>query len=396
MSFTHGVYRQEVATSIIAPVTGSSGLPVIIGTAKKGPVNQPVLVYSYEEAVEVFGYDNNWAKYTLYEFIYSQFALYGQAPAVLISVGETATVNKIIGGFNSRTGKAEGLELVGEVFPKYRLVPGLIGAPGWSHNPAVGIMMRAKAESVSGIFQCMAVCDAPCDSEHEVYSGIPEWKEGIGYTSNRQIVCWPKLKLGDKVFHMSTQIIGVMTRADHEREDVPYKSPSNELLQCDGCTDDEGNEINLGMLQANYLNGQGIMTALNWIGGWRSWGNRTAAFPSTTDPKDCFIPVRRMFDYIGNEFVLTFWQNVDQPLTVRLVREIVSTYNIRLNGLQAREMILGGRIEFKSNENALTDLMNGVLRFHVYMTPPVPAETIEAILEYDPEYLNALFGALTQ
>ncbi len=395
MAFTHGIYKSEVATSIIAPVTGESGLPVVVGTASKGPVNVPVLVYSYEEAIETFGASDDWETYTLNEFIYSQFALYGQAPAVLINVGKTATAAKIIGGYDSTTGKYTGLELVNHVYPKFRLIPGMILAPKWSEVPEVAAVMKAKAANVSGVFTCIALVDVPCSaSGASKYSDVSSWKTSHNYTDKRMIVCWPKVKLGDKVYHLSTQIAGVMASTDHTRGDVPYKSPSNESLQCDSCIDGEGEELTLTLEEANYLNSQGVVTALNWTGGWRAWGNRTGIYPSSTDVKDVFIPVRRMFDYISNAFIVTFWQEADQPMTARLIRQIVNSFNMFMNGLQAREMILGGRVEFKVNENALTDITNGILRFHVFFTPPVPAETVEGIFEYDPEYLQALFEAV--
>ena len=81
-------------------------------------------------------------------------------------------------------------------------------------------------------------------------------------------------------------------------------------------------------------------------------------------------------------------------MTPRLVKNIVNSYNIRLNGLAARQFILGGRVEFQESENALTDLMNGILRFHIYITPPPPAEQIVGILEFDPEYFQTLFEAV--
>ena len=91
MAFTHGVYTNEVPTSIISPVNSSAGLPVVVGTAPVhltdiNNVNQPKLINSYAEAVNLFGYSEDWEKYTLCEFIYSQFALYGMGPCVLINV----------------------------------------------------------------------------------------------------------------------------------------------------------------------------------------------------------------------------------------------------------------------------------------------------------------------
>ena len=379
MAYTHGVYISETDTAITAPVTGYSGLPVCVGTSQKGPANTPVLVSAYEEATGIFGRSDDWDACTVNEFLYSEFALYGQSPAVIIRSSEA-----------SSAGIIEALSHVDEVFHKLRLIPGIILAPGWSHNPEVAAVMESRASSVSGVFRCISLCDA----EGEKYSEIPAWKEAGTYSSPRQILCWPKLKLGGRIYHMSSHLCGIMNRTDNTRGDVPYKSPSNEILHIDSAVTASGQEVLLTLEQANSLNGQGIMTALNWTGGWRTWGNRTCAYPSSSDPKDSFIAARRMFDYVGNTFISTFWQKADQPMTVRLVREVVNSFNLYLNGLAARDMLLGGRIEFRADENVLTDLMNGVLRFHVFLTPPLPAETIEGILEYDPEYLTALYESL--
>ncbi|MBQ3655200.1 MAG: phage tail sheath family protein, partial [Synergistaceae bacterium] len=300
----------------------------------------------------------------------------------------------IIGGVDATTGDYTGFELVNRVFPKFRLVPGLLGCPKWSEKPEVAAVMRAKAENVNGLFTCTSVVDFPSDSSGaDRYTEVPEWKNRNNYMGTHEIACWPKVKLGDDVFHLSTQIIGLINKTDSGNEDTPYESPSNKLLQMNACVVGEGKELTLGLEEANYLNGQGVVTALNWVGGWRAWGNRTAAYPSNTDVKDCFIPVRRMFDWIGNEFILTFWQKVDGPMTPRLIRTILDSYNVRLNGLAARQYILGGRIEFQSTENPTTDLLDGILRFHLYISPPPPAEQIWAILEYDPSYLSVLFEA---
>ena len=467
MSFKHGVYKSEVPTSIIAPVESTAGLPVIIGTAPvfmtdSPSVNKPVLCYSYEEAVKAFGYSANWDGYTICEFVYSQFGLYGQSPAVIVNVFDPAkhyeqvtsksytainnavnlgadviratlsfdvsnaftanydddgnliatftgnvstvkatyrkakpdavTISDVIGGIDADTGAAKGLEVVSQVFPKLRLIPGIIGCPKWSENSGVSAVMRAKCDNINDLFTCICVSDIPSDTAGaKVYGEVPAWKNQHNYSGTREITCWPKVTLDGKIYHMSTHIIGVMARTDAEHDDVPYKSPSNELMQIDGVITGTGQEVNLGLEQANYLNSQGIMTAMNFMNGYVAWGNRTASYPVITDPKDCFIPVRRMFDYVGNTFITTFWQKVDAPITLRLIETVINSFNMYLNGLSARLMILGGRIEFKENENNVTDLMNGILRFHVYITPSVPAESIEGIFEYDPEYLSVLF-----
>lgn len=63
MAYKHGVYTSEVATSLVAPIEGTAGLMVVVGTAPvnmladpAGAVNKPLLVHSYKEAVEAVGY----------------------------------------------------------------------------------------------------------------------------------------------------------------------------------------------------------------------------------------------------------------------------------------------------------------------------------------------------
>ncbi|MCV4594392.1 phage tail sheath family protein, partial [Escherichia coli] len=76
--------------------------------------------------------------------------------------------------------------------------------------------------------------------------------------------------------------------------------------------------------QANYLNGQGIVTSLNFDG-WKSWGNRNAIYPTSTDPKDAFRVCRRMFNWVGNTLILSHWSKIDNPANRRLIESIVTS-----------------------------------------------------------------------
>ena len=299
----------------------------------------------------------------------------------------------IIGGVNVSTGDYEGLELVHQIYPRFGLVPGIILAPGWSHLSAVAAVMKAKCENISGHFEAICICDVDTDTVTK-YSDVSAWKNTNNYVDHEQLLCWPKLTLGGVKYHFSTQLAGVICKTDAAHDDVPYWSPSNQSLQADGAVsgaDGSEKEIFLDTSNAAYLNGQGIITALNFIGGWKAWGNRTTVYPSVTDPKDAFIPIRRMFNWVNNTLITSFWQKVDNPANKRLIATIVDSANVWLNGLTARGFILGGRVEFREDENPITDLMDGIIRFHVFFTPPSPARDIEFIQEYDPDYLSTLF-----
>lgn len=300
------------------------------------------------------------------------------------------TKDDIIGGVTVE-GKKSGLELIGECFPRFRVVPGLIVAPMYSSDPEVAAVMSAKAENINEHFRAIALIDAPTDTSVNSYSKVAEWKTNNNVVDATQVVCWPMLSLSGTVFQMSTQLMGLIGQVDSDNDDTPYVSPSNKNFEMTAAVLSDGTEVWLGPETAAYLNSQGVVTALNFIGGWKCWGNRTACYPSVTDPKDAFISVRRMFDWIGNTLVQTFWQRVDAPLNRRQIDTIVDTSNIWLNGLAARQYILGGRVEFLESENPTTDLMDGIARFHVYVTPPSPNREIDFTLEYDVNYLSTLF-----
>ena len=298
----------------------------------------------------------------------------------------------IIGGVTAQ-GVRSGFELIEEVFPRFRVVPGLVVCPWRSQSSSVAAVMAAKASKINEVFAAgAALIDAPTTGDQAVYSGVAAWKNINNVTNKKQIVCWPRLNNDGVIYAMSTQLAGVIQQTDGANEDVPYVSPSNQNFSCTGTCLENGNEVFLTQSEAANLNGNGVVTALNFIGGWKCWGNRTAIYPASTDPKDSFIPVERMFTWIANTFVQNYWSRVDFPLTRRQVDTILDSVNIWMNGLAARQYILGGRVEFLANENPTTDLMDGILRFHVYVTPPGPNREIDFILEYDPEYLSTLFA----
>ena len=96
-TYKHGVYTSEQATSMTAPVTGTAGLQVVVGTAPvnmlehpEQAVNTPLLVYNYKEAVAAVGYHDDFAAYTLCESISAAFSVVGTGPLVLINVLDPA------------------------------------------------------------------------------------------------------------------------------------------------------------------------------------------------------------------------------------------------------------------------------------------------------------------
>lgn len=304
------------------------------------------------------------------------------------------TREDVVGGVDALTGLETGMELVRHIYPKLGMVPGLLLAPGWTGDAVVAAALQAKTEAINGVFVCNCLLDIPTEGDDgaAVYTDAKVAKEKMGATSNHAVALWPMVAVGDKIYHYSAMFGALTAYTDASNADVPYESPSNKDLRITATVLADGTEVVLDQQQANdMLNANGITTAIN-MNGFKSWGNSTAAYPSTTDPKDRWFAVRRFFDWDGNNFIRTYFQKVDKPGNKRLIRSIVDSQNIVGNGYVARDYCAGYRLEFLESENPATNLINGHLTVHTFMAPYIPAEYIENIREYD---VNALTAALT-
>lgn len=306
------------------------------------------------------------------------------------------TAADIVGGVDVMTGESTGIELIDSVYPRFNLVAGTLIAPGFSTNATVSSALVSKARSVSGMFPAMAVVDLDAD-EYKTYTAAIAAKNNKNLSDAHLIVCWPKIKSGGTIYHLSTQAAGLMAATDAQNQSIPYVSPSNQPLAMDmaiaGDTAvvGENTEVYLTRDQANLLNQNGICTALAFAG-WRFWGNRTSCYPADTDPRQNFIPVRRMFNFIRNTLATSYVSKLDQPLNRRFINSIVDSANIYLAGLVQQGALLGATLSFDEEDNPATALMDGEVTFRLLITPPSPARSITFILSYDVDALQTLFG----
>lgn len=289
---------------------------------------------------------------------------------------------------------ASGMQGIDLCMTMFGVVPDLICAPGWSHKAEVAAVMATKAAGINGMFPAKALIDIGCgDDGAKTYDTAISGKAALNAVGADQIVCWPMERLGDKVFHASTQLAGRMALVDADNGGIPYESPSNKTIQCDSLCLEDGTEVLLTLDQANILNANGIVTGLNFMGGFKCWGNYTACYPTNTDVKDYYIPISRMFGWVTTSLIKTFWDRLDKPMNRRLIDSIIDTANIWLSGLVGSGYLLGARVEFNEEENPLSDLMAGIIKVHIYMTPPSPAQEIDFVVEYDASYVASALQA---
>ena len=306
---------------------------------------------------------------------------------------ETSKVTKdeIIGGVDPVTYKRKGMELIHEVFPKYRKVPGIILAPGYSHDSEVAAVMETKTKNISGLFQAHAIIDCPADKK---YREIPEWKNENNIVDEDITAVYGLIKLGDDVYYQSLHLAALMSTIDTDQGQVPSESPSNKNYKMDSLVIEEAGEyvkINLDFTQANYLNENGIVTALNFINGWTAWGNFNTCYPSRTDVKDMYISVKRMFKWVANSLILSTWQFVDRKFTNVLRDSINMTVEDWLKGMNGTHLY-GSSIALRAEDNPLTDMQKGIFKWYITMSPILPLQAQIYALEYNLDYLKNYYS----
>ena len=288
------------------------------------------------------------------------------------------------------TAVANGFDNVERCVNTVNVIPDLLVAPGYSDDMVVQAKMTSVAKKFNGVFTAKAVIDVSATYASEAVSN----KSSQGLTDSDQIVFWPMVKKAGKVFHGSTALACAMARVD-AANGCPAASPSNNKMEIDALVvegDDGYEEINQTKADADMLNYAGIVTAFNFLSsGWVCWGNYTAAMYSGRDAsvQEYFIPISRMFDWVGNSLVTTFWSKLDKPLSRRLIDTIIDTATVWLNGLVGAGYLLGARVEFPEAENPVDKLLQGIITVHIYMTPTAPAQEINFTLEYDASYVAA-------
>jgi hypothetical protein len=266
--------------------------------------------------------------------------------------------------------------VVEQVYPALRLVPGFILAPKWSRRETVAARMATLARSINGAFRAMALTTCRptrATSPLRRRAGVEDGDNG--YTSVDSCRVLAEVKNGDDVYHASTVMACVANLTDAAQQRHPVREPEQQGGDGTSAVLDDGTEVLLTAPQANALNDQGIVTLLNGFNGWRLWGNRTGGYPGTTDPKDAFIPIRRMFNWIGNTIILTTDANVDDPGNRRLIDLVLGTLGVVPQRPDRAGALVDGKIEFRKDENPVTDLADGKIKWHVTLTPPSPARS---------------------
>lgn len=292
----------------------------------------------------------------------------------------TAVTAALINGTIDGTTQARsGFKCFVDAYNNFGFKPKLLIAPNYSSLNTVATQMIVEANNYSA----HALIDAPASTTvANVIAGRGPSGSINFYTSDkRAILCYPQFKKYDVATNSVINVpssqfwAGVMCANDNANG--YWYSPSNkEIKGIVGLERNISAAINDASTDANLLNAAGICTVFNSFGtGFRTWGNRSAAFPTSTVPSN-FINVQRTADIINEAIQLAMLAFVDAPITNGVIDSIRESVNSFLRTLISRGALVDGICTYDPSLNSPTEIALGHLVFSLNIMPPTPAERI--------------------
>lgn len=310
---------------------------------------------------------------------------------------ELVTAADIIGAFDVDTEAYTGLQLFTIAYAKLGAFPKILIAPQWSDQRAVSQALETMANTVRAVALIDAAEGLTCQEAIEARSSETDPPTNFQTSSQRAALCYPRVKVydaatdGERLEPLSQRMAGLISAVD---KSVGYwASPSNhEIKGILGLERLLTARLNDSETDVNRLNEAGIVTVFNSFGtGFRLWGNRTAAWPSYTHPKN-FLAVRRTADMIMESVEFSMLDFLDQPITNPLIDAVVESVNSFLRTLIGRGGLIDGKCWFDVALNPTSEIALGHLTFSVDFMPPTPAERISFEYYMDTEMLQKLTG----
>lgn len=292
-------------------------------------------------------------------------------------------------------GNRTGMQAFLDCYNDLGFFPKILIAPVYCTTNGVATEMNVMA----GKLRAVALVDAPIGTTFQdtITGRGPNGEINFNYSSERMVLCYPHLKVYDlatdteKLEPYSQRLAGVICARD--MADGYWWSPSNyEIKGIVGVERRLSAMINDPTTETNLLNENGIVTIFNSFGtGLRSWGNRSAAWPSVTHPKN-FINIRRTADVIHESIEYSMLQFIDMPINDALIDAIKGSVNSFLRTLVGRGALIDGKCLYDPAKNPPTEIALGHLTFDIEFMPPTPAERITFESFINIEMLRQLGG----
>lgn len=397
-----GVTVVRDVKSAVTYVNGTAPIHEVHDTAEKRAafINKRIIVRSRAEASAAFGLHK--AGFTIpaaLDAIFDQ----GSGGTIIVNnvfdpdthkEGSAPDPSKVsiadINGTITPAGLATGFSGAYDCYDKFGYFPKLIIAPGYSSTPTV----RTEMDVVAHRLHALSIADLPLGlSKQQAVEA--RGANGTAHTSSaRTVLTYPHVVVEDttgvkqtRLDPLSSRLAGVIIATDLEQG--WHHSPSNREIK--GIVDLEV-PINFYpsdyQNDTNFLNEAGIATAMrSFATGHRTFGNRSAAFPSSSHVEN-FIHARRILDMSHEAitfFLMNYTDRLGTPSNVEAAEEGVNAY---LRSKIGDGVFYGATFRFDRTKNTAEQIADGrfFYKFECHPTSVMERLTVDS-------YVNTKFIA---
>lgn len=288
---------------------------------------------------------------------------------VRVPEGETEaeTTSNVIGGTNT-SGQYTGMRaLLAAQSGGPKLKPRILGAPGLE-TPAVAAGLAGIAQKLRGFAYVNAY---DCDTIEEVAA----YRETFG--QREMMLLWPDFLGWDTTLDAEAAISAAATalglRAKLDQEQGWHKTISNVVVNgVTGISNPVHWDLQDPSTDAGYLNAADVTTLIQ-SDGFRFWGSRTCAGPSSLFP---FENYTRTAQIIADTMAEAHMWAVDTPMHPSKPRDILESINSKFRQWNALGYLLGGSAWFPEDVNSKETLKSGALTLDYDYTPVPPLENL--------------------
>ncbi|MEX3690089.1 phage tail sheath family protein [Paraburkholderia sp. BR14263] len=269
----------------------------------------------------------------------------------------------------------------------------LLVAPVYSTQDSVAEALTTLATKIRAI----SYRDAPAGltPQQAITARGPAGTVNLYTSSERAALCYPYVKVYDTdtdtnvLRPLSARAAGLQSMID-QTKGYWCSASNNEIQNIVGLERPIYAMVNDPNSETNLLNAAGIITVFSSFGtGYRLWGNRSAAYPASTQPTQ-FIPIRRTADIIEESLEYFTLQYVDGAVSNALIDAVIESGKGFLRKLTGDGAVLDGNVWYDAKLNPTTQLESGWIQFSYDFMPPPPAERITYRANINVNYLSKL------
>lgn len=307
---------------------------------------------------------------------------------------EMITKDLIIGS-SDELGNKKGLEAIHYVYEDLVVIPSLLLCPKYSKIPDVREAMLRQLTPFAEHFKLFMYTDIPADNTVNTYKKAIAWKKANNYNSELEVVQYPMVQNGDKIFHLSV-LRAVEDQIKTQEFKIPVEPASVVSIPAQLMVLENGTKINIRYNDAEELQSEGIATCVKFEGALATFGANTGIYSSTTasttDVRKLTETTVRSIQVITNDFIRLNFYKLHKKLTQGSAYSITSEFQDKLDAYKQNGLLLYGQIDFVPGKNTLDKLEQGKFTFDIQITSGTIIKSLHATIQWTPKGLNTIFG----